>query len=430
VIDAIVVGAGLSGLACARRLVAGGATVRVLEAQGRVGGRLWTGAVGDARIDLGGQWLGVGQDRVVALAAELGIATFAQRRDGAPQIVVPQVGFVGKVATAIGLWRGMRALTRAARAGARARAADTLDATTLAAWLDAHVANPSARAQLAMHASLVVAAEPSTLSMLDYLARLDATGGFAPRGPELPGGGREHRCVDGAQALAAGLAAPLGDRVTTATAVQAIVDDGAAVEVVTAGGAQRASRVVLAVPPACARMIEVAWAPAQRRYLDAVHTGGVVKCFAAYDRAFWRDAGWSGEVYRPSGVVRATVALTDRDDGAPVLLGFVVGAEAARWASRDPRERRAVVLEALVASFGEAAARPVAYREHDWASERWSGGCVASLPPGARTAGAAWRAPHGRIHLAGTESATSWPGYMEGALEAGERAADEILASG
>ena len=36
------------------------------------------------------------------------------------------------------------------------------------------------------------------------------------------------------------------------------------------------------------------------------------------------------------------------------------------------------------------------------------------------------RQPVGRIYFAGTETATHWSGYMEGAVEAGERAAREV----
>src|SRR5512146_1593187 len=80
--DAIVVGAGLSGLVCARWLIDAGADAIVIEARPRVGGRLWNGKVGDAVVDLGGHWLSVGQPRLFALAAELGVTSVAQRRDG------------------------------------------------------------------------------------------------------------------------------------------------------------------------------------------------------------------------------------------------------------------------------------------------------------------------------------------------------------
>jgi monoamine oxidase len=82
VLDAIVIGAGLSGLVCARKLVAGGARVRVLEARDRVGGRLLTGDAGGAPVDLGGQWLTAGQTRLLALADDLGIRTYEHARAG------------------------------------------------------------------------------------------------------------------------------------------------------------------------------------------------------------------------------------------------------------------------------------------------------------------------------------------------------------
>ncbi|MCW5804511.1 MAG: FAD-dependent oxidoreductase, partial [Deltaproteobacteria bacterium] len=169
-------------------------------------------------------------------------------------------------------------------------------------------------------------------------------------------------------------------------------------------------------PPRAARAIAADLAPEARRFLDGARTGSVVKCFAAYDRAFWRDAGLSGEVYAPSGLVRAVVDASPPGDGA-ILLAFVVGAAARAWSERDPAERRAHVLAELARFLGEPAAHPIDYAEADWSAE----GCVylATSP--------SWRPAHGTIHIAGTESAVAWPGYMEGAIEAGERAAGEVL---
>lgn len=437
--DAIVVGAGLSGLVCARRLVEAGADAIVVEARPRVGGRLWNGKVGDAVVDLGGQWLSVGQPRLLALAAALDVPTIAQRRDGHAKLDDGgrAHGLFAQLGTAIAQWRAMRRIGRMMRAippeaPARARDAAALDAVALGPWLAGTIGNPVARERITMHAELVFAADPAGLSLLAYLARLGATGGFGPRGPDLPGGGRDHRFIGGAQILAHRLADALGDGVRLDAPALAIEPDGTSLVVRGARGAAGshvARHVVLALPPSLAIRIAPTLPAPIRQLGAAMQHGSVVKCFAAYDRAFWRDAGLSGEAYQARGTVRAVVDASASDVGTPVLLAFVVGTAAAAWHARDPRDRRREVLETLAELFGDPARTPLEYLEADWAADPWSAGCVVATPPGALIAGATWRGAHGRIHLAGAEAAMQWPGYMEGAIEAGERAADEVLAS-
>nr|MBA3395835.1 FAD-dependent oxidoreductase [Deltaproteobacteria bacterium] len=307
----------------------------------------------------------------------------------------------------------------------------TADASSLAAWLARTIRQPAARALIAMHAELVFATDPADLSLLHYLRTFATTGGFGPGGPELPGGGHEHRFDGGAQAVALALAARLpADTVRLSSPVRAIAQTADSITASVDGATFTATHVVLALPPALTRSIDIALPDAARRTIDASRLGAVVKCFAAYARPFWRDAGLSGEAYRPDGDIRATVALEPPPDRAApsILLAFVVGPVATAWHTRTGDDRRATVLAAFTEQFGDAAAEPLDYTEVDWSTDPWSAGCVASLPPGVLSAGATWREPHGRIHFAGTESATTWPGYMEGAIEAGERAAAEILA--
>ncbi|HKW24121.1 MAG TPA: FAD-dependent oxidoreductase, partial [Ktedonobacterales bacterium] len=94
-------------------------------------------------------------------------------------------------------------------------------------------------------------------------------------------------------------------------------------------------------------------------------------------------------------------------------------------------ERRAAVLECLGRYFGARATTPTEYVEQSWAEEEYTRGCYAGyMPPGVWSMyGPALRTPIGRIHWAGTETATVWNGYMEGAVQSGERAAAEILAA-
>ena len=121
-------------------------------------------------------------------------------------------------------------------------------------------------------------------------------------------------------------------------------------------------------------------------------------------------------------------------DGTPgVLLGFIEG-QAARdlRAPRSTRRApRAPCSTRFARYFGARGAAPASrYVEKSWADEPWTRGCYGGYtPPGVLLElrrGAA-RARSAAIHWAGTETATLWNGYMDGAVQSGYRAAKEVL---
>ncbi|MEV0055403.1 FAD-dependent oxidoreductase [Saccharopolyspora shandongensis] len=85
----------------------------------------------------------------------------------------------------------------------------------------------------------------------------------------------------------------------------------------------------------------------------------------------------------------------------------------------------------VLAQLGRAA-RPLDYVDEDWVADEWAqGGYAAHMAPGVMTAyGDIIREPFGRIHWAGTETATESMGYFEGALQSGVRAAHEVIRAG
>jgi monoamine oxidase len=404
--DVVVIGAGLSGLVCAKRLVAGGANVVVLEARDRVGGRLHTGRVGGTVVDLGGQWMTPGQPRLAALAADLGVAIEKHDRTGRAL-----VDDRGGLLSALGQWRVMRRIEKLMK-----EQGGELDQQSLGEWFAREIRHSVARERLALHADLIFATDPASISLLYYLSTMNATSGFRPQSSD------EYHFAGGAQLLALRLAEQLGERVRLSEPVTAVEQTEAGMTV-HAAQVYAAKRAVLAIPPPLVKKLAIELPAPARVYVNVASAGRVVKCFAAFPARSWRDQGLSGESYHPRGPVRATVDLAG---DPPVLLAFVVGTEAAKWSSRDPAERRGDALAAF-APFSEAP--PLDYLEIDWGADPWSAGCVPALPPRALSAGARWRGPHGLLHIAGTESAASWPGYMEGAIDAGERAASEVLAA-
>ena len=445
--DVIVIGAGLAGLAAARRVVAAGLAVRVLEARDRVGGRTWSRAtVTGEMLDLGAQWIGPTQDRIAALARELGVRTFAQHHAG--KKILSRGDRISTYARSIpslpilGLLDLDRTITRvdamsrsvpldAPWSAARAR---EWDGVTVESWKRDHVHTNAARALVDIAVEAVFACEPSDLSCLFFLFYLRSAGGLM-RLTEIPNGAQETRLVGGTQQLSIAMASALGARVALDAPARAIVqtEDGV---VVRTGGTDarehRAAHVIVAVPPALAGRIDYAPAlPAARDQLtQRMPMGSVTKCIAVYAEPFWRRRGYSGEAVSDTGPVRLVFDDSPHDGSHGALVAFLLGRGAREWGGYATETRRPAVLAALARLFGEEAAHPLEYFDQDWASEPWSRGCYAALmPPGVLTAyGHALAAPVGRVHWAGTETARAWNGYMEGALESGERAADEVIA--
>ena len=167
--------------------------------------------------------------------------------------------------------------------------------------------------------------------------------------------------------------------------------------------------------------------PAARDQLtQRMPQGRAVKCVAVYDRPFWRADGLSGLVLDSDGPVSMIIDGTRAPERNGILIAFIEGSAATSVTAAD---RRTAVLQSLERHFGPAAATPREYVDRNWSTEPHTRGCYAGvMPPGVWTAfGDALRTPVGRIHWAGTETATDWMGYIEGAVRAGERAASEIL---
>jgi monoamine oxidase len=442
--DVAVVGAGLSGLAAARALVTAGRRVVVLEARPRVGGRLLSAFLGDGvQVDLGAQWVGSDHSRVQRLAADLGLEMFPQFGDGKNLLDVSGTrrlyrGTIPRLGLAV-LWDifiARRRIAKLARGvGAEqpwaAELAAELDGQTLADWCAANVRTPIARELIGLAGRTIWGSGPEELSMLHVVFYVSAAGSF-DKLIDTEGGAQQDRLQGGAQELALRLAAMLGDRVRLAAPVRRIEQSGDSLRVLADGFEVEAAAAIVAVPPAVAAGIEFdpVVPEGRRRLAERLQPGRLTKCIALYETPFWRQRGLSGESVTDAGPVTLTFDCSPRDGSAGVMLGFVGGPEAREIATMAPAERRAAVLVCFEKLFGPDAGHPVDYAEQEWAAEEWSGGGPTSNfgPGGWSECGPVLREPVGRIHWAGTETATVWSGYMEGALQAGERAAAEVAA--
>ena len=194
-----------------------------------------------------------------------------------------------------------------------------------------------------------------------------------------------------------------------------------------------ASRVVVALPPTLAGRI--AYDPP----LDAVRDqlvqhmpqGSVIKFHVLYDEPWWRAEGLSGMVLAPQEPIGVTFDCTPPGGTPGLVSGFFEGPSAVAAGQQTMEERRAVVTDVLARAWGERARDVLGYVDRDWSAEPFTRGCYgAHLPPGAWTVyGPALRRPIGPIHWAGTETAERWTGYIDGAIDSGQRVAAEVLAA-
>ncbi len=442
-VDVMVVGAGLAGLTAARILSGNGVRVLVLEARDRVGGRTLSHRTpASDTIDLGAQWIGPTQDRVAALAAELSVHTFEQFTTGRkilsiagrttsyssaiPSLPLLSLLSLHKMIRHLGAWCSQVPL----EAPHTAKRAAEWDAMTVESWKLASVATSATRSIVDVAVRAVFAAEPADISFLFFLFYLHSGGGLL-RLTQTTDGAQQTRFTEGAQSLSIRLAERLGDRVRCSAPVRAIMQVGDRVRVSSDLGTHEAQYVVVAVPPTLAGRIhyDPPMPAARDQMVQRVPMGSVIKSVAFYDRPFWRDEGCSGEAMSDQGPVTLVVDDSPETGSPGALLAFILGAQARTWSRRSAEDRRRAVIGCLVSVFGSKAAKPDHYIDKDWSSEPWSGGCYTGiLPPGVLTAyGDVLRAPVGRIHWAGTETARVWNGYMDGAIESGHRVAEEVL---
>lgn len=442
-VDVVIVGAGFAGLTAARRLKEKGRRVVVLEADDRVGGRSKPGRVCGHVVDLGGQWVGPTQTRLLALASEFGVATYLQYAEG--RNIIDLAGFRAEYEGETPTFEPQvlaefgevleRIEVLAARTPVphiwRAPDAEALDAQTVESWILANVASPAVRAMLRFVTRSVFSADASQVSFLYFLGYAAAGGGFAEL-INTRGGAQDALFEGGAWQLAEKLAEGLGSSVVLAASVEAITQDENGVTVATPQGVWRGRYAVVTAPPALASRIRYSPAlPAQRDGLtQRMPLGCVIKTHIAYPKAFWRDQGLTGLVISDQIEFGPWFDHSPADGTYGALVGFYDGGPAQRWADRSPEARRAQTLSDIALYLGEAALRPTDYVEEVWTRGPVHRGGYVSVPgPGVMTAfGPALLEPVGRIHWAGTETAEAWVGYIDGAIRSGERAAGEVEA--
>ena len=453
--DVVVVGAGLAGLTAARRLVRRGASVIVLEARSRVGGRVVNQPIGGGQTtDGGAAFVGPTQDRILALARGLGLRTTptyntgdnVYYREGRLQRystsgplgpIPPDPTGVPDAARALAALDRMAASVPVAAPWTATEAAEW-DAQTVGSWTAANLSTASGRFLLDVAIEPLLGTsslEPSLLFLLWYIACAGnaATPGSIERLVNTAGGAQDSHIVGGAARMPERIARRLGGRVVLDAPVRRIVHAGRSVRAESDTMAVTAQRAIIAVPPLLVNAIqfEPQLPPGPFQLVQRMPMGILYKLSAVYDAPFWRHDGLTGQAVSDTGPGRTTFDTSPPNGSLGVLLAFVGADDARAWQGRPSAQLFDAVLHSFARYYGDRALHPRSQAIMAWPLDPWSlGGPTAYTPPGVLSEyGPALARPVGRLHWAGAETATYWRGYMDGAVSSGERAAGEVLAA-
>ncbi|MBI3215426.1 MAG: flavin monoamine oxidase family protein [Mycobacterium sp.] len=443
--DVVIVGAGLSGMIAARTVLAAGLQPLILEADERVGGRILTEEVAPGiPVELGAQWIGDTHHRMFALAAELGVQTYPQYDDGetsydlAGSGVLRQNEFAARYGDELAeLERVLRRLDELATevppdAPWLAPRADEWDVMTAANWYDAQGLSPVARTLLEICTVGILAVPTVEVSFLHLLFTIQTCGVTAELFAESEGGAQTTRFVGGTSEIPNRLAALITDHIVLNAPVLLIEHGSDGVTVHCRGGlVGRARRVIVAISPTLAgRIMYDPPLPGIRDQLtQRMPNGSAMKAFFVYDEPFWRSDGLNGQLISDIGPARMSNDTCLPGDDHGIILLFLEGEQARVYGRLPEEQRRQLLTEELVRHFGAKAAQPQFYVDGEWSDRQWTRGCYNANhgPHVWTTYGHALSEPIGVIHWASTDTATYWSAYMEGAIDAGERAANEVI---
>jgi len=435
-VSVVVAGAGLSGLAAARDLLAMGANVSVIDARDRVGGRVWTirdGFADQQHAEAGGDLIDEDQDAIRDLAGELNLKLTrilrtgfgVVRRDGKgrPQLAHRSIarGWE-RIAGALG------PVCRPYRLAERrwdTPIAMTLARRSVANWLDETRADEEVRATATGLRGLFLA-DPEELSLIALVDQ------FAGDAHSLPGA--MYRIDGGNDRLATSLAAPLGSRLRLKTEIIAISHRGRTVRV-SVKHAQTQAQItgdylVVTLPASIVRRIPFTPSlPSQQHdAFAALKYGRATKTLLQFSKRFWRAAGRPRAFGTPFGF-GALMDANEEQPGRPGILALLAGGGASDETQSIVAKDGPSGLVNALDWLGSRNAELLASRQVVWEQDPWARGGYAFFDPGFDPGLRAWLArPFGRVFFAGEHTSVRWQGYMNGAIESGRRAAAEIAA--
>ncbi len=435
----VVVGGGIAGLSCAKRLQDLGHSVTLLEARPRVGGRLYGIEVAPGKwADAGGAYLGKKHTELLALVKELGLQVAATNTEGSSrfdvsgEVVTNENRFPPLSSVGLGtMFDSLYDLVESIETTApwKSLSAEKLDNTTVTQWCEENLIHDDARLFFPLFLGEMMAADPNDISALHMAFYLSSGGGLQYLNA-FEGGAQEYRIDGGAHQLCVKLGAAIGDSISLNTQVLSVHQDKSGASVTSSAGEIHCDKVVIALPPLLANDIDFKPSLDVSRAGSETSPGCVVKANVIYPTPVWREFGLSGWSVSARGPLLSTVDDSPADRSVGVLTGFITGEQAKEFSKLSAQQQVASVQDHVKHIFPEFP-EPVDCHITDWTQEKYSRGCYAALfgPGDWIQQGPHITKPINNIFWAGTETSFEYFGLIEGALRSAKRVASEVHSS-
>ena len=446
----LIVGAGIAGLTAAYRLSAAGVPVRIIEAQNRVGGRMYSlrDFFADGQVaELGGELIDTGHESIRGLAAELGIEL--------DDLSVEEPGITTELYYFDGARRSEREIVEAFRPIAARIEADlatltgddvtaaapnggqALDAISIAQWLDRNGVSGWIREVLHVGYTTEFGLEPEEQSALNLLTMIDPN----PDPFRIFGESDERFHVRGGNdRITTALAGRIPVEIETGTFLEAVREerDGTFTCSVRRNGGSstiRAPQVLITIPFTLLREVDLRMdLPAvKRQAIDRLGYGTNAKLMTGFDRRLWREQyGSNGSVLTDLPFQLCWETSRAQAGASGILTNFTGGRHGVEVGTGAAADQARLFVRDLDRVFpGVAATRREGQEvRFHWPTFRYTRGSYASYRVGQWTSirGAEGQ-PVRNLFFAGEHCSLDFQGFMEGGCETGEAAAHAIAAS-
>jgi monoamine oxidase len=416
----IILGAGLSGLAAGYKLKQKGYEVTILEARNRIGGRVFSSVIDkqdNLIMELGAEWVGESHERIKQFCAEFGLKLNDHRFE--------EHLFIGGKYNPYKSWTYEKEWNDKFKAlldGYRNMNEEQKKEMDKMDWWRYLVNNGITEKDLTIRELI------DSTDFGESIRVVSADMAAAEYAESSPANEMDYKIEGGNSRLTEELSKRIGlENIKTAHKATLITQTGNTVKVVCDNGSEfSADKLICAIPTFSVNKIK--WEPAlpqeKQNALHSLQYARIIKNGLLFNERFWKDEKFSLVTDMPGHYFFHTTQNQKSSKG--ILTSYAIGEKAQMLQSMTKENREMFTCQSFPNEFGNVKSKLISSSGYYWGNDVFSMGAYAIYGKGQwYTLRPALQKPFQNIHFAG-EHLAEWQGFMEGAINSGEDAANEI----